>query len=322
MVGSKIIDGAMSLVTKGSLQRQPWHDGKLIFELLCLGHCSYPTQSQMKLGWKRRQAIPFQGVTLWGEGILLLQCQRPSLHHMEGHHPSIQHSKCAHQFQCQRTLYAFPCTHGTDTRSPVAYNVSTNSDLWRMTSRVLQGTYLSVQLEHPFCGNPYKDCGWLGYPCQPGATGSPPNKDFWGIQWQIPKGMGLGGPSPQGMTQTRAESGQKIAAQMENLFACSDLDLGKTALIKHKIEVTDQTLFKEQDQHIPPHMYDDMRAHIQEMLDIGAIQKSHRPWASTVVLVWKKDSSLRFCNSLSKLNNWTIKDAYLLPHIDRTLDSL
>ena len=61
----------------------------------------------------------------------------------------------------------------------------------------------------------------------------------------------------------------------EHLFACSDLDLGKTALIKHKVEVTDWMPFKDHYQHIPPHMYDDMRAHIQEMLDIGAIQKSH-----------------------------------------------
>ena len=69
----------------------------------------------------------------------------------------------------------------------------------------------------------------------------------------------------------------------------SDLDLGKTALIKHKIEVTDWTPFKECYQCIPPHMYNDVSAHIQEMLDIGAIQKSHSPWASAVVLVQKKD---------------------------------
>ena len=69
-------------------------------------------------------------------------------------------------------------------------------------------------------------------------------------------------------------------------------------------------------------MYNDMRAHIQEMLDIGAICKSHSPWASAVVLVWKKDGGLRFCLDLRKLNEWTIKDAYLLPQIDETLDSL
>ena len=80
--------------------------------------------------------------------------------------------------------------------------------------------------------------------------------------------------------------------------------------------------FKEHHQCISPHRYNDVRAHIQEMLDTGAIWKSHSPWDSTVVLVWKKDGSLRFCIDLRKLNNWTIKDAYLLPPIDETLDSL
>ena len=71
-----------------------------------------------------------------------------------------------------------------------------------------------------------------------------------------------------------------------------------------------------------PHMYDDMKAHLQVLLDISAIQKLHSPWASAVVLVWKKDRSPRFCINLRKLNNKTIKDAHSLPHIDETLDSL
>ena len=92
----------------------------------------------------------------------------------------------------------------------------------------------------------------------------------------------------QGLEQW-PESEQKQASKLllkwEHLFAHSDLDLGKTALIKQKIRLTEQTPFKEQYQQIPPHRYDDMRAHIQEMLDIGAIHKLHSPWASAVVLV-------------------------------------
>ena len=130
---------------------------------------------------------------------------------------------------------------------------------------------------------------------------------------------------PQGLREwpkLEQEQARELLLKWEYLFACSDLDLGKTALIKHKKEVTDQMPFKEHYQCIPPHMYDDMKAHIQEMLDIGAIWKLHSPWASTVVLVWKKDGSLRFCIDLRKLNNWTIKDAYSLPSIDETLDGL
>ena len=58
------------------------------------------------------------------------------------------------------------------------------------------------------------------------------------------------------------------------------------------------------------------------MLKIGAIWKSNSPWASAVVLVRKKDGSLRFCIDLRKLNTQTIKDAYGLPRIEETLDYL
>ena len=69
-------------------------------------------------------------------------------------------------------------------------------------------------------------------------------------------------------------------------------------------------------------MYGDVKAHLQEMVDIGAIRKSHSLWASMVVLVWKKDWSLRFCIDLRKLKNRMVKDAYLLPHIDEIFDNL
>ena len=58
------------------------------------------------------------------------------------------------------------------------------------------------------------------------------------------------------------------------------------------------------------------------MLAIGAIHRSTSPWASPVVLVHKKDGSLRFCIDLRKLNNQTIKDAQSLPRIKDSLDCL
>ena len=122
--------------------------------------------------------------------------------------------------------------------------------------------------------------------------------------------------------EAEQEQARELLLKWAHLFAHSDLDLGKTALIKHKIRLTEQTPFKERYRCIPPHMYDDVRAHIQEMLDIGAIHKSHNLWASAVVLVQKKDGGLRFCIDLRKFNEWTIKDAYSLPWIAKTLDSL
>ena len=91
------------------------------------------------------------------------------------------------------------------------------------------------------------------------------------------------------------------------------MDLGKTSVVKHSIKLTDPTPFKEHYQYIPPGMYNEVKAYIQEMLDVGATQTSNSPWASAVVLVQKKDGKLRFCIDLQKLNTRTIKDVYSLP---------
>ena len=101
-----------------------------------------------------------------------------------------------------------------------------------------------------------------------------------------------------------------------------DLDLGHISVVKHEIKLNDYTLFKERYRRKPPHQYDEVKKHLKEMLEIGAIRKSNSLWASAVVLVQKKDGSLRFCINLRKLNSRTIKDAYSLPKIDETLDCL
>ena len=92
-------------------------------------------------------------------------------------------------------------------------------------------------------------------------------------------------------------------------FDCIFKDLGRANLVEHEIKHTDDTPFKDPYRRIPPAMYEEVRQHLKEMLEAGAIRKSQSPYCSNVVLCRKSDGSLRFCIDLRKLNNKTVKDA-------------
>ena len=119
--------------------------------------------------------------------------------------------------------------------------------------------------------------------------------------------------------QIEAEQTMK---DFEDIFTLELLELGRPNLVKHTIKVNNPKPFKEQYRRIPPHQFEEVMKHLREMEEIGAIQRSNSPWVSPVVLVRKKDGSLRFCIDLRKLKAKTIKDAYSLPRIEESLDCL
>ena len=114
----------------------------------------------------------------------------------------------------------------------------------------------------------------------------------------------------------------ELLKEFHHLFALDDLDMGCTSQFKHKIKLMNPEPFKQRYRRIPPNQFQEVKKHLKEMLRVGAIQKSISPWASPVVLVRKKDGTLRFCIDLWKLNACTVRDAYSLPHIEESLDCL
>ena len=94
---------------------------------------------------------------------------------------------------------------------------------------------------------------------------------------------------------------QKAAQQLINEFTCiffqNYLDLGRTSIIKNCIKVNHSVSFKELYRHTPPGMCEEVKVHIQEMLDVGAIRPSNSLWASVVVLVQKKDGNYGFVST-------------------------
>ena len=98
---------------------------------------------------------------------------------------------------------------------------------------------------------------------------------------------------------------------------------GRTTKLRHHINL----LPGSQPYNSPPFRYTPVRRQIideqiNEMSEQGIISPSKSPWASPVILAPKKDGSLRFCVDYRKVNSMTIRDAYPIPRIDDTLDSL
>jgi hypothetical protein len=72
----------------------------------------------------------------------------------------------------------------------------------------------------------------------------------------------------------------------------------------------------------PKKYKDEIEKVIKELLDMGHIRPSTSPFASSVVLVKKKDGTMRMCIDFRALNKKTIKNRYSIPRIDELLDEL
>ena len=114
----------------------------------------------------------------------------------------------------------------------------------------------------------------------------------------------------------------EVFQKHRDAFIANDDDIGYTNTIKHPIHLSDNIPIKVPHRRIPPNQLDEVKRHIQKLLDQGIIRKSNSPYASAVVIVRKKDNSIRLCVDYRALNAKTIKDAYPLPRIEETLDIL
>ena len=121
-----------------------------------------------------------------------------------------------------------------------------------------------------------------------------------------------------------AEKACGLLHEYHDIFSLEKHDTGHTNATKHKIVLKDPDTppFKERFRWIPPPQLDEVREHLKLMLDAGVVQLSNSPWCNAVVLVRKKDGSLRFCIDFRRLNALTVKDSHPLPRICETLESL
>lgn len=98
--------------------------------------------------------------------------------------------------------------------------------------------------------------------------------------------------------------------------------LGNTNAAEHRIDLTTGTTPKSHAYRLPEAHLKFVREEIDRMLNIGVVSPSKSPMSAPIVLVKKKDGTLRFCVDYRKLNAITQKDVYPLPRIDDILAKL
>ncbi|MES9880089.1 MAG: reverse transcriptase domain-containing protein [Sedimenticola sp.] len=115
---------------------------------------------------------------------------------------------------------------------------------------------------------------------------------------------------------------KELLLNHESVFAVNKEDLGRTGVVKHKINTGDAPPVKQHPRRLPLAKRELVKEELTKMLQQGIIEPSQSPWSSPIVLVQKKDGSTRFCVDYRKLNSLTYKDSYPLPRVDESIDTL
>ena len=128
-------------------------------------------------------------------------------------------------------------------------------------------------------------------------------------------------PLPECLSPLQQQQLNELFKEYQDVFSQGEDDLGNTPLLEHAIETHGPPLCQPYWRQNPAVRGEEM-TQVQQMLSSNVIHPSNSPWASPVVMVRKKDGSLRFCVDFRQLNAATVKDAHPLPRIDDLLDAL
>ena len=123
------------------------------------------------------------------------------------------------------------------------------------------------------------------------------------------------------LTTAQQNDFRKLLLEFRDIFAAKDEPLGQTNVVQHTIKTEGEPI-KCGYRRVPTGLKDEAIKEEERMKSLGVIEPSESPWAAPVVLVRKKDGTLRYCIDYRRLNSVTKKDSYPLPNIQDCLDSL
>ena len=104
--------------------------------------------------------------------------------------------------------------------------------------------------------------------------------------------------------------------------AMFDGHVGHTTLVEHRIDTGDSPPIRQAPRRIPPHLKEEVKAQLDDLVRQGILEESEGTWASPICVVRKKNGSARIVADLRRLNSVSRVPAYPIARIDDTLDAL
>ncbi|KAK6012382.1 zinc knuckle [Ostertagia ostertagi] len=113
-----------------------------------------------------------------------------------------------------------------------------------------------------------------------------------------------------------------LLKEFNDVFAVTDAELTQTDLVVHEIDTGDHKPIRQKTRPVPIAARKEFKETIKDLVGRGIVERSSSEWASPVVLVRKKDGTLRVCIDYRELNKVIRQDSYPLPKIDTVLQCL
>ncbi|KAK3084013.1 hypothetical protein FSP39_006719 [Pinctada imbricata] len=150
---------------------------------------------------------------------------------------------------------------------------------------------------------------------------------------QVTKEQGKQGTVPEHLTdlyqRSCSELDENQQVTLENLlnsyadvFSAHEYDIGNFTAIEHGIDTGDARPIKQRFRRTPTCFAGEEEKHLEKMLTADVIEPSVSEWASSPVLVRKRDGSVRWCVDYRALNKVTKKDVFPLPLVEECMDTL
>ena len=133
-----------------------------------------------------------------------------------------------------------------------------------------------------------------------------------------PVGLRLGRPVFVPSRQQQAALDDVLGAFPEVLKS----EPGRTSMAELVINTGVHPPVSSHPYRIAPRFKEEVKAQINQLLQLGILQPSTSPWSSSIVTVKKKDGGIRICIDYRAVNAITAADPYQIPLIEELLDLL